>query len=176
MKWYIKCLKQYVDFEGRARRKEYWWFILINFIITLILFICWLAPTFKMGFEAAASGNTDFDPQEAIPTILKNPFMYIYILYYMAMLIPGIAVLVRRLHDIGKSGFWAFFILGGSLLGNIASIFQTTNVGLYLGLALASLVICIISLVWMFTDSQYGPNKYGPNPKGEGNTEAPVEE
>lgn len=119
MKWYIKCLKQYVDFEGRARRKEYWWFILINFIITMILFICWLAPTFKMGFEAAASGNTDLDQQGAILTMLKNPFMYIYILYYMAMLIPGIAVLVRRLHDIGKSGFWAFFILGGSLLGNL---------------------------------------------------------
>ena len=177
MNYYLDCIKsKYFCFEGRARRKEYWWFILINFIITMILFICWLAPTFKMGFEAAASGNTDFDQQGAILTMLKNPFMYIYILYYMAMLIPGIAVLVRRLHDIGKSGFWAFFILGGSLLGNIASIFQTTNVGLYLGLALASLVICIISLVWMFTDSQYGPNKYGPNPKGEGNTETPVEE
>lgn len=176
MKWFIKCLKQYVDFEGRARRKEYWWFMLINFIISMILIICWLAPTFKMGFEAATSGNTDFDQQGAILTMLKNPFLYIYLLYYIAVLIPGIAVLVRRLHDIGKSGFWAFLICGGSFLGNIASILKTTNVGLYYGLAFACLVICIISLVWMFTDSQYGPNKYGPNPKGEGNTETPLAE
>ena len=134
MKWFIKCLKQYVDFEGRARRKEYWWFMLINFIISMILVICWLA------LETAASGNTDFNQQEAILTMLKNPFLYIYLLYYIAVLIPGIAVLVRRLHDIGKRGWW---ILTG----------------------LIPLIGSIILLVWYCTEGQRCENEWGPDPK-----------
>lgn len=67
-------------------------------------------------------------------------------LYGLAVLIPGLAVTVRRLHDVGKSG-WFFFII------------------------LIPLVGVIWLLVLFFTDSQYGPNKYGPNPKGIGNTD-----
>ena len=81
--------------------------------------------------------------------------------------------MVRRLHDIGKSGYWAFLIVGGSLLATVAQYLQVTSTIAYRILALVSLVICIIGLVWMFTNSEYGPNKYGPNPKGEGN---PTEE
>ena len=81
------------------------------------------------------------------------------------MLIPSIAVTVRRLHDIGRSGFWYFLFLGGSLLGSIGSMFQETNTGLTILFYCASLAICIVFLVWMFTDSQPGENKWGPNPK-----------
>lgn len=168
MKWFIKCLRQYADFDGRARRKEYWWFAVINFIISMILIIGWMVPFVKMGFDAAANGN-EVDEVEIMLSMFNNPFMYIYLIYYMAMLIPGLAVMVRRLHDIGKSGFWGFFIYGGSILGSIASVFLEVNADAYGVLALVCLAICVISLVWMFTDSQYGPNKYGPNPKGEGN-------
>lgn len=172
MKWFIKCLKQYADFNGRARRKEYWWFMVINFIITMVLLIGMLVPIFKLGYNSATGGE-DIDEMEMMLAMFKSPFLYIYILYYLAVLIPGIAVLVRRLHDTGKSGFWAFFVYGGSLLGSISSMFQETNLLAYILLALAALVICIISLVWMFTNSDYGPNQYGPNPKDEGN---PTEE
>ena len=66
MKWFIKCLKQYADFNGRARRKEYWWFILIYFIIALICIIGWMMPFFKMGYEAGISGGAiNIDEQEA---------------------------------------------------------------------------------------------------------------
>ena len=51
----------------------------------------------------------------------------------------------------------------------MSSYFQTTNTIAYVIIALAGIVIGIISLVWMFTNSDYGPNQYGPNPKGEGN-------
>ncbi len=175
MKWFIKCLKQYADFEGRARRKEYWWFILINFIISMILLIGWMVPFFKMAFVAASTGSEDFNPMEVLSTMMKNPFMYLYLVYYLAVLIPSIAVMVRRLHDTGKSGLWVFLLVGGSILGSFASLFQTISYGLYVVLALVCIATTILGLVWLFTDSQYGPNQYGPNPKGEGNNETPVE-
>ena len=176
MKWFLKCFKQYVDFEGRARRKEYWWFTLFNAIISMVLVIGWLIPIFKLGFNAAASGADDIDEMEIINTVIRSPFIYIYIVYYMAILIPSLAVTVRRLHDIGKSGFWCFLICGGSILGSIGSVFSELNIAIYLVMSLACMAIAVIALVWLFTDSQYGPNKYGLNPKGEGNPETPVEE
>lgn len=121
MKWFIKCLKQYADFGGRARRKEYWWFALINFIISIILLICWVTPIVKMGFDAAAAGIDDVDEMDIAITMLESPFLYIYLVYYLAVLIPSISVTVRRLHDIGRSGYWAFFIYGGSMLGSLSS-------------------------------------------------------
>ena len=47
MKWFIKCFKQYADFKGRARRREFWWFTLINFIIAFILMIFMMVPMIK---------------------------------------------------------------------------------------------------------------------------------
>ena len=174
MKWFFKCLKQYTDFSGRARRKEYWWFMVINFIISMVLVFGWLIPIFKLGYNSAASGIEDIDEMDIMLTMIKNPFLYIYLLYYLAILIPSIAVTVRRLHDIGKSGYWAFLIYGGSFLGSISQYpLQNTNTLAYIIIALICFVIIIISLVWMFTNSDYGPNQYGPNPKGEGN---PTEE
>ena len=173
MKWFFKCLKQYADFSGRARRKEYWWFMVINFIISMALLIGWLIPLVKLGYNSAISGVEDIDEMEIMLTAMKSPFLYIYMLYYLAILIPSIAVTVRRLHDIGKSGYWAFFIYGGSFLGSISQYSLQTNTLAYIIIALFCFVIIIISLVWMFTNSDYGPNQYGPNPKGEGN---PTEE
>ena len=168
MKWFIKCFKQYADFNSRARRSEYWWFSLINFIIAMVLMVCWIAPIVKLGIDPG-----EVDDMELVRATLGSPFLYLYLLYYLAVLIPSIAVTVRRLHDIGRSGFWYFLFVGGSLLGSIGSMFQETNTGLTILFYCASLAICIIFLVWMFTDSNYGPNKWGPNPKGEGN---PTEE
>ena len=171
MKWYIKCLKQYADFNGRARRKEYWWFMLINTIITMILVICWMIPMFKMAFNAES--GSEYDEWDVVRTMFTNPFIYIYLVYYLAMLIPSIAVTVRRLHDIGKSGFWVFLSIGGSLLGSVANMYQTANPTVAMVLLFIALAVTIVFLVWMFTNSDYGPNQYGPNPKGEGN---PTEE
>ena len=140
----------------------------------MVLVFGWLTPIFKLGYNYAASGVEDIDEMEIMLTAMKSPFLYIYLIYYLAIIIPGIAVTVRRLHDIGKSGYWAFLIYGGSFLGSISQYsLQTTNTIAYIIFALICFVIIIISLVWMFTNSDYGPNKYGPNPKGEGN---PTEE
>ena len=119
MKWYLKCLKQYANFDGRARRKEYWMFFLFNFIFALV---------------AIALDNLfgTSNPEVGIGVI--------YGLYVLLVLVPGIAVTVRRLHDIGKSG-WMILV------------------------ALIPLAGPIWLLVLTVTDSEQGQNQYGDNPK-----------
>lgn len=120
MNWYLKVLNQYADFNGRARRKEYWIFFLFNMIFAILAMV--LDNTLGIAIEGFGYGP-------------------IYILYALAVLIPGLAVCVRRLHDIGKSG-WMILIAFIPLIG-----------GIWL-------------LVLMLTDSKPGKNEYGPNPKG----------
>jgi len=114
MNWYLAVLKKYAEFGGRARRKEYWMFVLFNIIFAIAAIVI---------------------------DMILGTYIVIYGLYMLAMLIPSLAVLVRRLHDIGKSGWW-FFISLVPIIG-----------GIWL-------------LVLMLTDSQYGSNEYGENPKG----------
>jgi len=119
MDWYLEVLKKYAVFSGRARRKEYWFFTLFSVIISLILTFVDAA----MGFRDEKSG---WGPLSG--------------LYSLAVLIPSLAVCVRRLHDTGRSGWWI----------------------------LISLIPCvggIILLIFLIQDSEPGPNQYGPNPK-----------
>ena len=86
MKWYLKVVKDnYANFEGRARRKEYWMFILFHMIFVYgILFIT-----------------------GAIAVAIENPFIiFLTHVYLLAVMIPTLAVAVRRMHDVGKSGWY----------------------------------------------------------------------
>ena len=118
MNWYLKVLKNYAVFSGRARRKEYWMYMLFYTIFAIVAII--------LDFIIGTAGNAWFG--------------LFYCLYYLAVLIPSLAVSVRRLHDIGKSG-WFLFI---SLIPIIGSIWL---------------------LVLMCTDGTAGENEYGANPK-----------
>ena len=121
MNWFLKAFKQYAVFSGRARRKEYWMFVLFAFIIQIL---------------AAVLDNL-------LDITFPGPYMFygpIYIIAGLVMILPNLAVTIRRLHDTGKSG-WFIFI---SLIPFIGSIWL---------------------LVLMFTNSQPGENSYGPNPK-----------
>ena len=120
MKWYLAVLKNYAGFTGRARRTEFWMFALFNLIFAFIL-----------GLIDGLIGTFTFDIGIGLFSGL----------YALAVLIPGIAVAVRRLHDVGKSG-WMLLI------------------------ALIPIVGAIWLLVLYFTDSNAGENQYGPNPKG----------
>lgn len=132
IEWYKKVVfENYVNFQGRARRSEYWYFTLCNFIISLVLYIPLLASG-GMDTMAMQGGGS--------PSGIFWLFYIVYLLYSLAVLLPSLGVLVRRLHDIGKSG-WFFLIV------------------------LIPLVGPIIMLVWLFTDSEPGTNKWGPNPK-----------
>jgi uncharacterized membrane protein YhaH (DUF805 family) len=85
MEWYSAVLKKYAEFNGRARRKEYWMYTLINVVIILVLEIA--------GFAMM---------KNALGTIILG----VMGLYCLATLLPSIAVAIRRLHDTGRSGWW----------------------------------------------------------------------
>lgn len=116
--WYVEVIKKYAVFEGRARRKEYWYFVLFNAVIAIVLGIIDGA----IGWNA----NTGIG-------VLGG-------LYSLFVLVPSLAVLFRRLHDTGRSG-WA-------ILFNLIPV-----------------VGWIIVLVFVCQDSQPGANEYGQNPK-----------
>ncbi len=114
----IECYKKYwsnyVNFNGRARRSEYWYPVLCNFVVSLAL------------------------------GILANLVSFLGILmglFSLAVILPSLSVAVRRLHDVGKSGWWLLIVL-------------------------VPLVGGVLLLIWACTDSNPGENQYGPNPKG----------
>ena len=115
----VSVLSKYADFTGRARRSEYWYFALFTMLISMVL-----------GLLAGIAGDG----------VLSKIITGISGLVSLGLLVPGLAVCWRRLHDIGKSG--AFYFLG-----------------------LIPLVGAIILIVWFCQDSQPGTNQYGPNPK-----------
>lgn len=119
MNWYLKVIHQYFDFTGRARRKEYWMFTLINILIS------WLLPLI------------DF----ILGTFYFTTISYIY---SILIFIPALAVLLRRLHDVGKSGWYFFLILIP-----------------FIGWLWLLILLCM--------DSVPRPNIWGDNPKGIGN-------
>jgi uncharacterized membrane protein YhaH (DUF805 family) len=111
--WYLGALAKYGVFSGRARRREFWMFTLVNFIVGLVL---------------------------SIPVLFGRWFMIIPDLYSLAVLIPSFAVGCRRLHDIGRTGWWQLIVV-------------------------IPVIGTIVLIVFWVLDGQPGPNKYGPNPK-----------
>ena len=85
MEWYLKVLKNYSVFNGRARRKEYWMFCLFNIIFSYFL-----------GFIDGSTGTMDMD----------SGYGLLSGIYTFAVLLPSIAVTVRRMHDVGRSGWF----------------------------------------------------------------------
>ena len=86
MEWYLKVVRDnYANFSGRARRKEYWMFCLINVIVAMVF-----------GFIDGLTGMYD---EESGQGVISG-------VYQLAVLIPTIAVGVRRMHDVGKSGWF----------------------------------------------------------------------
>lgn len=120
MEWYLKVINSYSDFSGRSRRKEYWMFFLINSIFSII------------GFYLDNILGTAW-------TIGYGP---IYVGYGLAVLIPSLAVAIRRLHDVGKSGWYYLLVL-----------------------------LPIIGPIWLIvlfaTEGEQGDNRFGSNPKND---------
>lgn len=121
MNWYLEALRKYATFEGRARRKEYWFFILFNVLAVVVL-----------GIIDVVLGTSS---KEAGLGLLSG-------IYLLAVLLPALAVTVRRLHDTDRSGWWILIefipLIGGLVL-----------------------------LIFTLLDSTPGSNRFGPSPKGE---------
>lgn len=131
MEYMLMPLRRYADFNGRSRRKEYWMFTLFLVIVYLVLA---LVVGGVVGGAAAAGGETAAGIFGGISGIL-------IIIFALAIIVPSIAVQVRRFHDQDKSGW--FVLLG-----------------------LIPFVGGIIVLVFMCMEGTRGPNQYGPDPKG----------
>lgn len=124
MEWFLKVIREYANFEGRARRKEYWMFRLFSILLGLAVLML-------------------------DSLIMREYNFYVPVttcIFILGLIIPTIAVTVRRLHDTGNSG-WMYLV---SLIPFIGGIWL---------------------LVLTILDSTYGENQYGPNPKGYGNND-----
>jgi uncharacterized membrane protein YhaH (DUF805 family) len=117
MNAYTYCMRHYADFSGRASRSEYWLFALVFVIIYLVCF--------ALDYNTFWSGQMTIMPLSTVA--------------YLVHFIPGLAVLVRRLHDTDRSGWWMLL----SLVPVIGSVWL---------------------LVLLCSEGTYGPNEYGPNP------------
>ncbi|MFF3755369.1 DUF805 domain-containing protein [Streptomyces sp. NPDC002018] len=113
MHWYVDVIKNYAGFSGRARRQEFWMFYLLNLVVAIVVAI--------------------LDAVLGLNSILS-------VIYTLAVLIPALAVTVRRLHDTDKSGWWIF-------------------------ISLIPLVGSIILIVFLASAGTPGPNSHGENPK-----------
>jgi uncharacterized membrane protein YhaH (DUF805 family) len=118
MAWYLKVLMSFAEFGGRARRREYWTFLLIHLLV--YVFLMMIDAFIGLG------SNSGYG-------LLSG-------LYWLATLLPWLAVAVRRLHDTGRSGLW-LLVLFVPILG------------------------ALILVVFLLLNGESGTNRYGPNPK-----------
>ena len=122
MHWYIDVLKKYTVFSGRARRKEFWMFFLFSAIISIFLAVIdeFMGWQFEMGGDILGFLST---------------------LYYVAVIVPYLAVIIRRLHDTERTGWWIL-------------------------IAFIPIVGALVLLVFLILQGTRGENRYGPDPKG----------
>jgi len=151
LEWAIRPLQKYAVFSGRASRAEYWWYTLASIIVG-----------FGFGFLDKFFGG---------PLIgVYGPLSFVLTL---GLLIPGLAVEIRRLHDIDRSGWWILlnlwsygFVVAGFSQMSVESIFKGTNIAALAILVLIALVGAVIMFVFSVTRGTDGPNRYGSDPYG----------
>ena len=142
--YYLDILKnRYAQFDGRASRSEFWYFVLFNLIISIgfgiLDSVLGTGYTYEVATNSLATATT-----EAASVSVTQTIGYLQTFYGLAVMIPSLAVSIRRLHDRSKSGWW--ILLGVIPLVNFIGIF--------------------VLLYFYVQDSQPGENEYGPNPKG----------
>lgn len=164
-------LVKYVQFNGRARRSEYWLFFLFQFIVSIALGLIGAIASLKAPMEAVSN------------------------LFSLAVLLPTIAVSVRRFHDINRTGWWVIFPLvvlivtlivyavtnGPALAAVMSSVdpqaiqaedeqaitdLFTAMAPMFLWIGLPTWLASIVTFVFHVTDGTKGNNRFGPDPKG----------
>lgn len=157
--WYKEVFKKTFEFEGRARRKEFWYFILTNVIIGFIL-----------GFISS------FFAESMIPLVLMS-------LFSLIVFLPSISVSIRRLHDKNFSGYWLLFLAPLYILGLVDNLIvfvpdliavrmllmsymfsSEIGMGIYLGYSIIAFIIGVTIFILALMRGTIGDNKYGPDP------------
>jgi uncharacterized membrane protein YhaH (DUF805 family) len=152
--WAKRPLQKYADFTGRAPRAEYWWYFL-GIVVSYILL-------------------TIIESILGIGKMVVGIYGPLTILLWLATIVPGIAVGIRRLHDTNRSGWWMLLMAPYVLVAIFAALALRGGAGglAALGtaglLSLVGLACAIVLLVFMVLPGTPGENRYGPNPYGEG--------
>jgi uncharacterized membrane protein YhaH (DUF805 family) len=150
MEWYLMVIKKYATFTGRARRQEYWMFILFNFLIGIVLSI----------FDNVLGLTYDYSEYNSGGALNS--------LYSLFVFIPSLAVTIRRLHDVNKSG-WLIGIMYIGIAVFVGMVFfmvAVSSFGLMLFLPILMMLgYGIYLFVLTVTEGTSGPNKYGEDPK-----------
>jgi uncharacterized membrane protein YhaH (DUF805 family) len=164
MHWMLLPLKRYADFSGRSRRKEYWMFFLgvMLFYLAVIILMIILAggrlATVMNGGAASGGGMMGLMVGFGIIGIVA-------LLSWLLLLVPSIAVGVRRLHDIDRSGWWLMLGYGPWLASVALGMAQSTDLAGIVGIV--SNIGFLVLLVFSVMSGTDGPNRFGPDPKGE---------
>ena len=173
--WALQPLKKYASFSGRAPRSEFWWFFLFVIILYALFSVVMVGAIGGMAESAA-------EPQSGMVGAMGGSVI-LMMLFWLALLIPTIAVQVRRLHDINRSGWWVggfyllyllYFVL---IIGAFGSAMEAgvdgsdPAVG---GLAAGTMVVALVMLIYGITllvfyclPGTRGFNRYGPDPYGQ---------
>jgi uncharacterized membrane protein YhaH (DUF805 family) len=135
MDWMIMPLRRYAEFTGRSRRKEYWLYVLFLVIVGVLFGM--LDTALGLG-GSASSWHSTSGPQVGAGGSFHGGVLTL--IFWLATLVPSIAVAIRRLHDTDRSGWWL-------LIG------------------LVPLIGGIVLLVFMLLEGTRGPNRFGPDPR-----------
>lgn len=151
LQWMLEPLRRYADFRGRARRAEFWWWMLGYFAVAIGLMLVMFS-----GFPWQLMTGDTIDQAALDP----EPFAgmgvgfwlggVLYLVFALGTIVPNLAVTVRRLHDRGMSGWW----YAGVLILNFVPVLNILSFFGFIGI----LVICALP-------GEDGPNKWGPDPK-----------
>lgn len=153
--WAKRPLQKYADFSGRAPRAEFWWYLLGVIIASIVASII----DNILGMQMAGT----YGPLQ--------------LLLLVGLLVPNIAVSVRRLHDTNRTGWWILlplvpyvlaFVLGGAAMMGGGAMGMGAGLGLAGIFLFIGLVCAIVVLVFYCLPGTPGDNRYGPNPYGEG--------
>jgi uncharacterized membrane protein YhaH (DUF805 family) len=148
---------KYATFSGRARRSEYWYWQLFVFLVPM----AFLVVEFVVVMAT-------FDPEEPFASDLILPLQGLSWLWSAGTLLPGLAVFVRRFHDVGKSAWTVLWPLPGAVLALVGVVVMATGnlTGIIL-VAVGFLVMIggsIYQFVLLVSPSNLGSNRYGPQP------------
>jgi uncharacterized membrane protein YhaH (DUF805 family) len=170
MDWMFMPFRRYADFSGRSRRMEFWMWQVFQFLVYIVV----LVLSFALGGSALMmAGNNPSSALAAGGTILI--IFAFYGIYCLAIIIPSLAVAVRRLHDTNRTGWWVLGPLAPYVLLVVAGAMASGSPDsggpagiLALVSMIAMFVLGLVLLVFYFLDGTPGTNRYGSDPKGRG--------
>ena len=176
--WALRPLKNYANFSGRASRAEFWWFFLFMMIVWVVVYVALVGTLF-------GAGTTQTGPSEGILGAVGVLGLFL-VIFWLAVLIPSIAVQARRLHDTDRSGWWlgAFYLLYlvyfamlflgmGSMMEGVAPGTPPDPQKVFGGMFIAIMILgtgmffyMIALIVFYCLPGTQGPNRYGDDPYG----------